>query len=310
MEEKVIVIINPASSSTDAEFRPQIEKALQAHGANFEMRETTPEINGGALATEALQNGATHLLACGGDGTVMMVVNGLANHVANGEADAPPITLAIIPGGTANLLAAALQIPTDLEAALEVALGSEERVIDLGRCGEHWFALGLGLGLTERLVSQTSAQEKERFGKLAYAWAMLEELGARPQTFEFKLDAKPWRRVRGVAIVIANAGTIGGGLRFAPKAQMDDGKLDLCILHRFYFHDFLRMMARGLLGQLQRDRAVSFYQAARIEIRSNPPLDLQIDGEEVKESTPLVAEVKPGALRVRVPVEQDEKTKT
>lgn len=306
MQEKIIVIINPASGSTDVEFRPQIEKALQSHGASFEVCETTPEKGGGDLTTSALQNGATHLIACGGDGTVMAVVNGMANYAANGEAAAPPASLAIIPGGTANLLATALQIPSDLEAAMAVALGEAERVIDLGRCGEHWFALGLGLGLTERLVSQTSAQEKEKLGKLAYVKAMLKELGARPQTFEFKLDDQRWRRVRGVAIVIANAGTIGGGLRFAPQAKMDDGQIDLCILHRFYFRDFLRMLARGLLGQLQRDRAVSFYQAARIEIRSNPPLDLQIDGEAVQESTPLVAAVKPGALRVRVPAPQDE----
>lgn len=304
MQEKIIVIINPASGSTDEEFRPQIEKALQARGTAFEVCETTPQKGGDALAAGALQNGATHLIACGGDGTVMAVVNGLADHFAISEADAPPVTLSIVPGGTANLLATALQIPIALEAALEVALNGKERVIDLGRCGEHWFALGLGMGLTERLVSQTSAQEKERFGKLAYAWAMLKELGARPQTFEFKLDNQRWRRVRGVAVVVANAGTIGGGLRFAPKAKMDDGLLDLCVLHRFYFRDFVRMLARGLLSQLQRDRAVSFYQAARIEIRSNPPLDLQIDGEEVKAGTPLVAEVKPGVLRVRVP--QDE----
>ncbi|MBV9468041.1 MAG: diacylglycerol kinase family lipid kinase [Abitibacteriaceae bacterium] len=310
MNKPMIVILNPASGSVDENYRPQIEKALQIRGAEFEVRETTKEKGGGELAAEAVREGATHLVACGGDGTVMAIVNGIGKNDPGSESQAQPsqVTLSIIPGGTANLLAAALDIPTTIDEAVAVAVAGEDREIDLGCCGEHLFALGLGLGLTERLVSQASAQQKEKFGKLAYAIAMLKELGARPHTFSFKLDDKRSRRAKGVAIVIANAGEIGGGVRFAPRAKMDDGLLDLCILHRFYFRDFLRMAIRGLLGQLQQDRAVSFFQARRVEIRSDPPLDLQIDGEEVDKEVPLVAEVKPKALRVRVPVPKQGET--
>jgi diacylglycerol kinase family enzyme len=105
-----------------------------------------------------------------------------------------------------------------------------------------------------------------------------------------------------VALVIANAGEISGKLQFAPDAKMDDGLLDVCVLRRFYFRDALRMGWQTLFGDIRADRAVEFYQAKRAEITSNPPLDLQIDGEEVEERTPLVAEVRPGALRVRVPL--------
>jgi YegS/Rv2252/BmrU family lipid kinase len=305
MNDKMIVILNPVSGSAGEDFRERVEKALGERGAEYELRETTPDVGGAVLAEQAVREGATHLLACGGDGTVMSVVNGLgkSDEGSKSEESRPRVTLSIIPGGTANLLAAALRIPTDTDQAVAVAVAGEDYELDLGRCGKHLFALGLGLGLTERLVSQASAEQKEKLGRLAYALAMLRELGARPHRFTYKLDNAQPQHARGVAIVIANAGEIGGGFAFAPDAKMDDGVIDLCILHRFYLRDLFRMIWQAMRRQLPEDRAVSFFQAQRVEIQSDPPLDLQIDGEVVEQQTPLVAEVLPRALRVRVPVD-------
>jgi YegS/Rv2252/BmrU family lipid kinase len=319
--ETLIVLLNPASGTVKnasddngPSFRDKIEAALQKHNTPFEIRETTKETGADILARDAAREGARRLLVCGGDGTVMSAVNGLyqgqdesgknPGQNENSQDDERPV-LSIVPGGTANLLATALEIPTDIEGAIEIALNGTEHDIDLGRCGEHIFALGLGLGLTEKLISQTSAREKETLGKLAYAKAMLRELGAKPTRFRYEIDGGQEQASSGVAIVIANAGKIGGTLQFAPDALMDDGKLDLCILHRFRFRDALRMLGEMLLARLPEDRAVTFLQGKSIKILSEPPLDLQIDGEEVEESTPLEAHVLPGALRVRVSAKSD-----
>lgn len=307
MNDPLLLILNPKSGSSGPEFRAQIEAELQERGATYEIRETTLERGADILAQEAVKEGATHLIACGGDGTIMRAINGLAKmEKAAREPNAEPeVTFSIIPGGTANLLATALGIPHDVEKAVEIALVGREKIVDLGQCGDELFALGMGLGLTERLVSQASTKDKEKLGRLAYLKAMLRELGARPHSFSFQLDDGKEQLSRGVAVVIANSGDIGGRLQFAPDAEMDDGKLDLCVLHRFYFRDLVRMIWNSLLGKMDGDRAVSFFQAAKIEIKSDPPLDLQIDGEEVEMQTPLVAQVRPRALKVRVP-EQDE----
>lgn len=294
----LIVILNPKSGSSGPDFRAQIEAALQKRSAAYEIRETQPELGAGEIARAAIQEGATHIAAAGGDGTIMSAVNGLGRE---GTAK-----LSIIPGGTANLLATALSIPADPDQAIEIALNGEERLLDLGECGDKLFALGLGLGLTERLVSQASAEEKEKLGRLAYLKAMLQELGAKPNRFEFQLDENEPQLAAGVAAVVANAGDIGGGLHFAPDAKMDDGLLDLCILHRFYWRDFVRLLWRGLRGDMKRDRVVSFYQAKKIRIESRPPLDLQIDGEVVDMHTPLEAKVRPHGLRMTVPREAEE----
>ncbi len=302
--QRLTVIINPKSGSAGDNFRGQVETALKEAGADFQISETTPERSGADLAQEAIKNGARHLVACGGDGTVMAVVNGIGQSGVVGDSETPQITLSIVPGGTANLLAGALKIPTDLNEAIKTILSGHDFALDLGQCGKTWFALGVGLGLTEKLVSQTSAKEKEILGKLAYARAMLRELGMKPHNFNLKLDDAPERVQIGVAIVIANSGEIGGGLTFAPDAKMDDGLLDVCVLRRFYFRDVVRLIWRSILGTMPADRAVEFYQARRVELKSDPPLDVQIDGEEVEQTMPLSAEVVPHAILVRVPAEK------
>ena len=294
----LVAVLNPKSGSSGEEFRAEIEKSLTERGADFKIVETDPEEGAIPGVRDAIKDGATHILACGGDGTIMSAVNGLAQYDHEAKT-----TLCIIPGGTANLLAAALQIPNVVDEAVAIALSGRDRIIDLGQCGDDIFALGLGVGLTEKLVSGTTAEEKERLGRLAYAHAMLKELGQKPHRFKFRLDDGKEQTAAGVALVIANAGEISGRWKFAPDAKMDDGVLDLCILHRFYVRDMLRWIWRGLLGNLADDRAISFYQAKKIEISSDPPLDMQIDGEEVDTKPPLSVKVLPKALKVKVPLE-------
>ncbi|CAN5728058.1 diacylglycerol kinase family lipid kinase [soil metagenome] len=298
--ERIVVILNPASGSSDDEFRSSIEEALRDKGADYEIRETTKEKDGAALAREAREGGIVRVMACGGDGTVMAVVNGLGENAEG----APPVTLSIVPGGTANLVAAALGIPVEPKEAVAVALEGTERDIDLGRRDDTLFALGIGVGLTERLVSEASAEAKEKIGRWAYLFAMLKELGARPHRFELRLDDGESIHDRGVAVVIANSGDLGHGMRFAPDAKLDDGLLDVCVLRHFGVADVFRLGVRILTGGLREDRALEFHQARRIEIKADPPLEVQIDGEPVDAKTPIVAEARPHALRVRVPREK------
>ncbi len=298
MKNSLVAIINPQAGSSDDDFRATIESELQKRGADFEIRDTDPEKGAFPAIEDALKNGTTQILACGGDGTIMSAVNALARLEKE-----PKTIFSIIPGGTANLLAQALGIPDTVPEAVEIALNGRDRLIDLGQCKDDFFALGLGLGLTEKLVSATSAEEKEKLGRLAYAKAMFAEMGQKPHRFTFKLDDGTEQKSAGVALVVANAGEISGSWKFAPDAEMDDGQLDLCILHRLGMRDLARLFWRGLFGKIKDDRVVSFFQGAKIEITTEPPLDMQIDGEVVDTKPPVVIEVRPKALKVRVPRE-------
>lgn len=291
------MILNPGSGSSDQEFRENLEKALQKRGANFEIRETTKEKSGADHARKAKEEGFLNVTACGGDGTVMSVINGLGEN----QQGSSPVTLSIIPAGTANLLATALKIPTDIEEAIAVAFDGAKRDIDLGRRDDTLFALGIGVGLTERLVSQASSEAKEKLGRFAYFFALIKEVGAKPHHFQLCLDGGPSIPSHGVAVVIANVGDLGRGMHFAPDAKPDDGMLDVCILHRFHLLDVFRLGFHAVFGGLQKDRELTFHKARRIELEAKPPLEVQIDGEPVEAKTPILAEILPNALRVRVP---------
>ncbi|RYX84753.1 YegS/Rv2252/BmrU family lipid kinase [bacterium] len=293
---EIAIILNPESGSHSEEMVLKVRAALEKSGRPFICLETDPDQGAKPAVAKAMESGVQTVIACGGDGTVMSAVNAL------GKADAD-LKLAIVPGGTANLLARALEVPLDVEEAMAVALEGDERRIDLGECSDTLFALGLGLGLTEKLVSGASAEEKERLGKWAYVKALLEEVGAKPSTFTYTLDDGQEQTTQGVAVVVANAGTLSGNIEFAPGAQMDDGKLDLVILHRLYARDLTRLLVKSLFGAQKTDRALTCVAGKTIHISSNPPLDLQIDGEKVKFHPPLHVEVRPAALRVAVPSE-------
>lgn len=287
----IVAIVNPASGSADDGWR---EKIAAVEGV--EIRETTESCGPDEVAADAVRDGATEIWACGGDGSVMAVIEGL--HKAGKLAET---VVAILPAGTANLVATALGLPDDPDGAVAVATGGEVRVVDLGLSNGTPFALGIGIGLTERLVSEASSEAKKRFGKLAYAWAMVKELGARPHRFELVLDDGPPEKMAGVAVVIANTGEMGHGLTFAPNAALDDGVLDVCVLKRFEWTDIPHLGWNLLRGRLAADRAMEFRQARTVEVRANPPLEIQIDGEPVEARTPIRAEAIPKALRVRCP---------
>ncbi len=291
------LILNPGSGSNDEKLVQIVRGALEKSGRKFLCLETDPDKGAAPAVEKAIESGVHTVIVCGGDGTVMSTVNAIGK--AEGD-----LKLAIVPGGTANLLARALGVPLDAESAMAVALEGDERQIDLGACGDMLFALGLGLGLTEKLVSQSSSEEKEKLGKWAYVKSLLEEIGARPSTFTYTLDAGEEQSTQGVAVVVANAGTISGNIEFAPGAKMDDGQLDLVILHRLDARDLMRLAWKAVFGTMENDRAVTCLAGKTIEVKTNPPLDLQIDGETVKLHPPLRVEVRPGALRVAVPTEK------
>lgn len=291
------MILNPASGGSDDDLRATIETAMQSQGIEFEIQETTPERDAGTIAREAKAAGVSEIIVCGGDGTVMAAVNGLGP-----QAD---VTLGIVPSGTANLIAAGLGLPKDAGEAVAVALSGEVRTIDLGRCGETLFALGMGLGLTERFVTETRPEVKAVLGRGVYLWSLVKELGAKPHRFALTLDGGETIQDRGVALVIANIGSLGGGMRFAPDAKADDGVLDVCVLRRFNLGDAVRLLGSLVSGNLEKNRVLAFYQAKRVEFTAAPPLAAQLDGDAVDVETPIIAEILPGALRVRISPKAD-----
>jgi diacylglycerol kinase family enzyme len=307
-DDRIAIVWNPAKTARD-----DLRKALPPTDAALSWHETSPDDPGRSAADEALDAGAEAVVAVGGDGTVRAVAERLAERGARAE-------LGIVPQGTGNLLARNLGIPLNNPAnALERAFHGEARPIDLGwveaeidgepvRCA---FAVMAGFGIDAHMIAETDEDLKSRVGWLAYVESLGRAVNA-TQVVDIGLavDGGEALRTAGHTLLVGNCGTLQGGIRLLPDADPADGELDLLLLsadgigqwldtlRSFVWDNGVRRLLTG------RDRAASadtaeHARARRVEVELSQPLVLEIDGDDLGETSAFTAEVRPGAVRVR-----------
>jgi len=231
------------------------------------------------------------VVVAGGDGTLNSAVQALAG---------TNLPLAILPLGTANNLARSLGLPKDLEEACDVAAHGSRRTIDLGWINGRYFfttaSIGLSVAITERLDSGT----KRRWGPLAYAVAASRALLA-AHPFEAEITWKDGtRHSRTVQIVVGNGRYYGSALPVADDARIDDSRLDLYSLEVRHWLGLIALLPALKRGRPGEKRSGEALRATEFEIRTNPPLPLNLDGE-IWGQTPAQCRVVPRALEVFAP---------
>jgi YegS/Rv2252/BmrU family lipid kinase len=292
---RVAVVFNPATGGGDADSRRRDTQAALA-GADVETLwlETTEQDPGQGLTRRAVAEGVDLVVAQGGDGTVMACVTGLAG------SDVP---LAVLPGGTGNLLAVNFDVPTDLEGAVEVALHGGRRRLDVAAMGEDRFVVMGGIGFDAAMLRDADPGLKERLGAVAYVLSGLRNVRRRPTRFELRLDDGPPMRRVGQGVLVGNLGRLQGGLPIMPDARPDDGLLDVAVLRTVTVADWLRLAARVLLRRRHKEPDLEVKRARRVEVRCDRPQPVERDGDPAGATDRLVVEVVPGALVFCVPRE-------
>jgi diacylglycerol kinase family enzyme len=213
------------------------------------------------------------------------------------------VPLAIVPHGTANLLARTLGIPGHPQPALNVALctaaRSVDRRIDLAVADREPFTAMAGMGLDAAVVAGTKL--KHQLGWLAYAMSGAVHLALPPTRFTIKLDdAQPIERTAR-SVVVGNSGLLPGGFNLLPDARIDDGVLDVAVLAPHGPLGWPRLATRVLTHSHHQDRMLERLQARRVEITSQVTLPREVDGEVISPGQTLTVSVQPGALTVRIP---------
>jgi diacylglycerol kinase (ATP) len=260
------------------------------------------ETKGPEDAVDAAQHWEEGLLiVAGGDGTVNDVVNGL------GRAGFPEgVTLGILPAGTGNDLAATLCIPEEPELAEDVIRQNRERRLDVGRVrsegiGERFFINVATGGLGAEISDANDEELKKRWGKLSYLRASLEvakDFDVRDLTLY--LDGEE-RQVKAVNIAVGNCRYTGGGWPATPKANPEDGLLDVVVIETLGVADLLELAPAALAeSDYLGSDGVLFVRAKEIRVETQPPgLEFNADGEIIG-NEPARFSILPQALNVLV----------
>ena len=263
-----------------------------ARGWQVALLETWSADAGGGATRQAVEAGAELVVAVGGDGTVRACAQVLAGG---------PVPLAIVPRGTANLVATALGLPSSLGAALAVAFGPYERRIDLAVANGVTFAAMAGIGLDAAVVGATASGLKGAAGWLGYAATGVRRLAGPSIRFEICLDGGEPLARRARSVVVGNVGLLPGGFVLLPEARPDDGRLDVGILAPAGPFGWPRVGWRVVTRSRRGDRLLERFQARQVEITAGAPLPRQADGELIGQAGSLAVTLVPGGLLVRVP---------
>lgn len=271
-----------------------------ARGLAEEMDAPCFEVAGKAeirrLARRLAADGVGRLVVAGGDGTVHEALNGL-------EGAMDRVEIAVLPMGTGNDLARSLGVPMGLKEAATLAREGPVRAIDVVRlsAGEERYFVNAAVGGFGGIISRKLTPErKRRWGRYAYRiQAMWELPRLRRYQVEVRLDDGGAGEGDSYCVVLANGGTVGGGIPVAPEALLDDGEVDVFLFPTPGGLATGRLLLAVLQGTHGRDPDVWTRRARSGTISSTPAMRFDVDGELVG-SEPVRFEVLPRAIRAVV----------
>jgi len=243
-------------------------------------------------ARRAVEEGADLVLVWGGDGTVQRCIDALAGSDA---------TIGILPAGTANLFAANLGIPTDLEQAVDIALHGARRRIDVGTVNGERFVVMAGCGFDAFMIQDASRGRKDRLGRAAYVWSGARALRSSVVQTRVDVDGERWFTGSQSCLLVGNMGKILGGIEAFEHSSPSDGRLDLGVVTAANPGQWLRALARTAFGRADRSPFVRTTSARRIDVRMERKRPYELDGGTRQPTKRLRFEVEPGAIVVAVP---------
>jgi diacylglycerol kinase family enzyme len=294
----VVAIVNPTKVDDSDDLRSKLTTAAEQYElGSLQWIETTPDDLGTASAARAVERGASLLIACGGDGTVRAVVAGMLNS---------GVPLGIIARGTGNLLARNLGIPLETTAALGTIFGGDDRRIDLldislGKGQREVSAVMCGMGWDAAMMD-VSESVKARLGWGAYAVQAARTVRDHPIRLRVQVDDGPEQTFYARTCLIANVGTLVGGLELLPESSPDDGTLEVLVFEPTTSVDYVRSSWGVLRGHSNEDDpARTLLRGHKVVVTTHRARPRQIDGDLIDEGHGFVARVLPGALTVRVP---------
>jgi diacylglycerol kinase (ATP) len=241
----------------------------------------------------ALSEKVDLIFVWGGDGMVQRCVDIAAGSDAS---------LAIIPAGTANLLATNLGISKDIKSAVEIGLSGNARAIDVGRINGERFAVMAGAGFDARMIGDADGGLKDRVGRMAYIWTGAKNIRQKPFGVKIAVDGAKWYDGEASCILLGNVGKLFSGVEAFDDAHPDDGLLEVGVITAEGVREWAGTMLRAVVGTATKSPHAQATKARSVRIKMDRKVPYEIDGGDRKKVKKLKVEIEPAGVRLCVPV--------
>jgi diacylglycerol kinase (ATP) len=293
------LIVNPVSGRDSApDYLASINQILRRWTGSLDIAMTIADGDATALAEEAVRADVDHLIVCGGDGTVNEAINGVNNLKAFDR-----VALGIIPLGTGNDFAASLGMPDDVEQSAEALTRGVLKPVDVGLVNGRAFVNVSAGGFIAEVSDAVNPQLKTVAGRFAYLLGGA-QVALTFDSIEARFESPASTSTRSVhTFAVCNAPLIGGGHRIGPRAIMDDGLLDVCIIPEMSTVEFVALLKRISEGTHLDDERVEYFQTPTLDVTFNRRVKINTDGQ-VLEASRCEYRLLPKAARFLVPGNQ------
>ena len=246
-----------------------------------------------ARAREAVAGGAELVFVWGGDGTVQRCIDALAGTGS---------VIAILPAGTANLLATNLGVPHDLTDAVRIGLHGHRRPLDTGTVNGEHFAVMAGAGFDALMIRDADKGLKDRIGRAAYVWTGVKNLTASRARAVIEVDGKRFFKGNVSCVLVGNVGQVIGGIQAFDGARPDDGLLELGVVTAKNPVQWTRTLTRVAVGKAENSPFVEVTRGKRFKLVFDRKFPYELDGGDRTPAKKLRIKVHPASIKVCVPL--------
>ncbi|MEQ1748948.1 MAG: diacylglycerol kinase family protein [Prosthecobacter sp.] len=296
MSARIPVILNPAAKSTQAAAR---ENALRALSPAPELILTTAPSEATEIAEKLAREGHEIVVAAGGDGTVNEVLQGLCRANAERAPGEKHTALGVLPVGTMNVFSLELGMPAaNISECWKMITSGRCREIDLWLANDQFFVQLAGVGLDAEIIQETPWERKRKFGPLSYVMSAVQVLMRKPPLLTVQISGKP--AMHGSVVLIGAGKHYGGPVPVFPKANNQDGLLDVIIFRGLSGWEFAQMIRAILERGYEASDDIDYLQVREFTVTAKPEAPFEVDGELISGTTPVKFCAAPFKLQVAV----------
>jgi diacylglycerol kinase (ATP) len=273
--------------------RDELDRVGQADALWFEV----PKSKYVAECVEkAVQAQADVIFVWGGDGTVQRCIDAVAH------ADRP-VAIAILPAGTANLLALNLGIPTTIPEAVATGLDGVRREMDTATVNGEHFAVMAGAGLDALMIRDADGTLKDRLGRAAYLMTGAKNLRSSPVSAEITVDGRRLHKGVITCVIVGNVGKVLGGIDLFAGSRLDDGLVEVGVVTAKSVSQWARTIGRAVVGRPEDSPFITTSRGEKVTVRLDRAIPYELDGGVRDETRKLKFHARRSSVVLCLPVD-------